>query len=177
MLGLIVLAIAVSMDGFAAGFAFGMKKITIPWLSTVIIGLSSGTVIALAMPAGNGFLRLVPAQLSHWIGASIFICIGVVSLCKRNFSQADRDQSGEISAKESLLLGLALSVDSIAAGFSAALLGFTIWVTALTIAISCVVFIRMGKQVGVHLSAYIQNQYFSFIPGVLLLILGVSKLL
>jgi putative Mn2+ efflux pump MntP len=177
MLGLFILSIAVSIDGLAAGMAFGMKRIAIPMSSILIVGLSSGGVIAFSMPIGHVILKHMPEQFSHWIGAGIFICIGLISLLNRNPSQADRDQSGEISAKEAFLLGIALSIDSFAAGVSAALLGFTIWLTAGTIALSCALFIGMGSYLGQRLSCKIQKQYLSYIPGLLLVILGMIKLL
>lgn len=177
MLGLLILAIAVSIDGLAAGMAFGMKKIIVPLQSIMIIGISSGGVIAVSMPLGHVLLKFIPQQFTHWIGAGIFISIGLISLLNQNPIQADRDHSGEISAKEAFLLGISLSIDSIAAGVSAALLGFTIWLTAGTIAISCALFIWMGSYVGHHLTRLIQNRYLSYIPGLLLVILGMIKLL
>ncbi|MEY4480520.1 MAG: manganese efflux pump MntP [Bacillota bacterium] len=177
MLGLLMLAIAVSIDGLAAGMAFGMKKIVIPLSSILIVGISSGGVIAVSMPLGNVLQAVIPQHFSHWIGAVIFICIGLLSLFSQNPIQADRDHSGEISAREALTLGIALSVDSIGAGVSAALLGFTIWLTAVTIAVSCASFIWMGSYLGQHMSCFIRNRYLSYIPGLLLIVLGMIKLL
>lgn len=177
MLGLLMLAIAVSIDGLATGMAFGMKKIVIPILSIFIIGISSGVVIAVSMPLGHILLKFIPQQSSHWIGAGTFICIGLFSMFNQNPIQAGRDHSGVISAREAVILGIALSIDSIAAGVSAALLGFTIWLTAVTIAVSCSCLIWIGSYIGQHFSRFMKYRYLSYIPGVLLIILGMIKLL
>ena len=42
---LILLGFAVSIDGFATGIAYGLKKIHLPWTSLSIVGIITGLAV------------------------------------------------------------------------------------------------------------------------------------
>jgi putative sporulation protein YtaF len=69
------LAIAVSLDGFGAGVAYGMRKIRVPIISMVVVSLASGISIWLAMSAGHFFAVYIP--FAQQVGALILIGIGL----------------------------------------------------------------------------------------------------
>ncbi|MFO7262784.1 MAG: hypothetical protein A6D91_04000 [Bacillaceae bacterium G1] len=89
---------------------------------------------------------------------------------------ADMDRSGTISAAEALLLGLALSLDAMGAGIGAVMVGFSPWLTALCIGGFCCLFLLAGLRTGLRLADWKWMRQASFLPGVLLLLLGFSKL-
>jgi putative Mn2+ efflux pump MntP len=228
-LPLLVLSLAVSLDGFGAGMMYGMRKIRIPWTSIAIVALCSGIVLFASMAVGSLFVGFLNARAAKMIGAIILIGIGVWAVFQmlaassgdgRNAgavesaggdeigskvhgsstqeetivlweirqlgliikilktpSVADIDRSGAISASEAVLLGIALSLDSVGAGIGAALIGFNPFATAITIAVACGAFIALGAKVGYAFSGFRWISKFSILPGCLLIIMGLYKLL
>lgn len=99
----------------------------------------------------------------------------VINILKKPMT-ADLDQSGQITGLEALLLGLALSMDSFGAGIGAQLLGYSPWYLALTVLFMSPLLISIGLLAGKYLSRFRWMNYISFIPGVLLITLGVLRL-
>ncbi|SEM97592.1 sporulation membrane protein YtaF [Lihuaxuella thermophila] len=76
----ILLAFAVSMDSFVAGITYGMRKIRIPLLSTVIIAVCSGAVIFASMTAGRWLGGWFTGTNASMTGATILIGLGIWTL-------------------------------------------------------------------------------------------------
>jgi len=219
IVSLLILAFAVSLDGFGVGAMYGLRKIRIPFLSLVIISLCSAVVILAAMKLGVWLLHFIPVSAAKDAGALILIGIGIwtviqVSLQKddpnaasakppapapseapkplftlewkrmgiviqilRTPSAADMDRSGIISSSEAALLGIALSFDAFGAGIGAALIGYPPLMTAALIACSSGVFIACGLKVGFRFSNLGWVQRLSAMPGFILILMGIMKML
>jgi len=216
-LSLFILAFAVSLDGFGVGAMYGLRKIKIPLVSLIIIGLFSGVVILLAMQIGGFLTHYLQPSAARSIGAVILIGIGAWALVQvirqnrksaadqplaevevnltnqeifhlelkklglviqilRTPSLADQDASGVISSSEAVLLGLALSLDSFGAGIGAAFMGYPALGTALLIACSSGLFIYAGLHVGKWCAGVSWIQKLTYIPSMILIIMGISKL-
>lgn len=102
--------------------------------------------------------------------------LGVVIQILRKPMTADIDRSGTINGIEALLLGLALSLDAFGAGIGAAMFGFKPLLTAGIIAFMSSFFLWIGLKSGYLLSYQHWLQRLSFIPGVLLILIGVMKM-
>ncbi|UTR15574.1 sporulation membrane protein YtaF [Salipaludibacillus sp. LMS25] len=89
---------------------------------------------------------------------------------------ADLDDSGSITGLEAVLLGVALSLDAFGAGLGAALLGVSPWLLSLSVAVMCGVFLTAGKWCGALLNHSEKLKRLSFLPGVLLICIGIWKL-
>ncbi|MDQ0220092.1 sporulation membrane protein YtaF [Peribacillus cavernae] len=89
---------------------------------------------------------------------------------------ADFDKSGTINGVEALVLGFALSLDAFGAGIGAAMLGISPFILSICIAIMSSLFIFAGLLSGKILSSSKLVQRMSFLPGVLLMIIGFMKL-
>ncbi|MBM4762522.1 sporulation membrane protein YtaF [Bacillus sp. B15-48] len=98
-----------------------------------------------------------------------------INILKKPMS-ADFDRSGTITGIEALMLGIALSLDAFGAGIGAAMLGFSPISLALAAALMSSMFVYGGMKAGVFLSGYNWVQKLSFIPGLLLIIVGIIKL-
>lgn len=230
---LLVLAFAVSLDGFGVGVTYGLRRIRIPFLSVFIIACCSGLIIWLSMQLGGwltGFLSEFAARL---IGACVLIIIGGWALFQlkrgkpydeanertetardvaagssfhakphigelsntalivmvelkrlglviqilRTPQAADVDKSGTISASEAVMLGVALSLDAFGAGLGAAMIGLPALLTSLTIAAASALFLMGGIHFGFRFSTWKGMQTLSFLPGILLIMMGIMKLL
>lgn len=99
----------------------------------------------------------------------------VINILKKPMS-ADFDRSGTINGIEAVMLGLALSLDAFGAGIGAALLGFSPGYLALTVACMSSLFVYAGMRMGSYFSERSWLQKFSFVPGILLIIIGLLKL-
>lgn len=231
---LLILAFAVSLDGFGVGVMYGLRKIRIPLLSIGIISIWSGIVIFISMQIGILMATFMSPVLAKRVGALILIGIGIWALAQtrqqksqdhaepvqtspepvsvssllpsgpimldtlqrtkeilnielkrfglviqilRTPSIADVDKSGNISASEATLLGLALSLDSFGAGIGAALIGFIPLLTASVIAISSGSFIAVGLRIGFRYAEMDLMKKLSILPGCVLIIMGIMKML
>lgn len=98
----------------------------------------------------------------------------VINILKKPM-EADFDRSGTITGKEAFLLGLALSFDAFGAGLGAAMLGFSPILLACIIGIMSSLFIKAGMSFGNKLTYQIWVHKLTFLPGVLLIIIGILK--
>lgn len=89
---------------------------------------------------------------------------------------ADFDKSGTITGIEAIMLGLALSLDAFGAGVGAAMLGYSPYYLAIAVAMMSSLFLFMGLKVGVTFSNSGWVHRFAFIPGVILIIIGIWKI-
>lgn len=222
VLSLLILAVAVSIDGFGVGAMYGLRKLRIPLPSIGMIALWSGLVIMVSMKIGTFIARYFSPGTAHSIGAFIIMGIGCWALIQlglqkrnagkdqeseslpqhdeprtqkkellyleikrlglviqilRNPTAADVDRSGNISLYEACFLGLALSLDAFGAGIGAAFIGFTPWVTAGTIACFSGTFLTIGLQIGLRYANLRWIQKLSVLPGCVLIVIGLLKLL
>jgi len=225
LLSLVLLACALSLDGFGVGVTYGLRKIRIPILSIIIISACSGIIIYTSMLIGVWIANYVSPEISKWIGALILVGIGgwallqligsrdrevdagsekngkaddhtteqeVLATKKTVFtfeirafglviqilkspSAADVDRSGVISSSEAALLGIALSLDAFGAGLGAALLGFSPLWTCISITIASGSFLYLGTRVGLMFAGLQWLRKLSFIPGVVLIIMGILR--
>ncbi|WP_020620604.1 MntP/YtaF family protein [Paenibacillus daejeonensis] len=237
MVSLVMLACAVSLDGFGVGVTYGLRRIRIPLLSILIIACCSGFVIGVSMVAGQWLSNYLSPVAGQWIGAIILIGIGLFAIIQfvrragneteerqengqhktdepgigssdgglsleeqqtlsptmvmivelkrlgivihilRKPQAADMDRSGTISASEALLLGCALSLDAFGAGLGAALLGFSPLWTSLLIAVASGSFLLIGLRVGFRFATSNRMRALSLLPGLILVMMGILKLM
>lgn len=78
--GLILLAIAVSLDSFGVGVTYGMRRIRVPILSLLIIMLCAGLMVWASMTIGGLLSLLISADIAEIIGGLILVSIGLFSL-------------------------------------------------------------------------------------------------
>ena len=99
----------------------------------------------------------------------------VIHILKKPMS-ADFDKSGTITGVEAIMLGLALSLDAFGAGIGAVMLGFSPGYLALAVALLSSLLVFFGIKLGSYLSQITWLQNFSFLPGILLIIIGAWKI-
>ncbi|AXF55881.1 sporulation membrane protein YtaF [Salicibibacter kimchii] len=98
--------------------------------------------------------------------------LGLVIQVLRKPTAADMDGSGTISIKEAMLLGFALALDAFGAGFGAAMLGYPMLVFAVFVFVMCSVFLVFGKKGGYKLSGHKAINKLVFLPGLLIICIG-----
>lgn len=206
-LALLLLAMAISLDSFSTGLAYGLRKMRIPFKSILIIAMCTAVSLGIAMLAGQILQKLLSPEFANRLGGSILIFIGalviyqflkkdkdspdiheklvfnweikslgvVIHILKKP-TRADFDDSGTVTGFEALMLGVALSLDAFGAGIGAAMLGFSPILLAGCAALMSAVFLTSGLQVGQFFSKSIWIQKLAFLPGVLLVLIGLLKM-
>ncbi|TGE32096.1 sporulation membrane protein YtaF [Desulfosporosinus sp. Sb-LF] len=215
----LLMAVALSLDGFGVGLAYGLRRIRIPMSSLIVIALCTVFAMGTSMLFGSWvmlWLRFIPASL---LGAVILLALGVFQLSKAIWNRkreifpeavpamavtlqmpvmepifrfqfrflglviqvlktpdiADVDGSGGINFRESLLLGSALAMDAFASGIGAAMAGMTLSVVGV-VAITQIMMLRGGQQ----MAGKIPENWTAkaeFLPGVVLILIGLGKLI
>ncbi|MEQ6375693.1 sporulation membrane protein YtaF [Bacillaceae bacterium S4-13-56] len=210
LLTLVTIVLAVSLDSFTVGLTYGVRKMTLPWKSLLLIGVMSALTFYTSMSIGSylsSFLEPHQAeQLGGWILMAIgmFVLLqyfrssfslkkegknvkpyilkweiqslGVVIQILRKPMSADFDRSGSITGFEAVFLGLALSLDAFGAGIGISMFGFSTFLTSFLVAATSSLLLFTGMKCGRGLSYKKGSQKLSFVPGLILVIIGVFKL-
>lgn len=214
----LVIALALSLDGFGVGLAYGLKRIKIPLGSLCVIGFCTALAMGLSMYFGHLLAPRLSIISPRILGAAILVMIGgyqfVQAIKSESASQeaipvmttvaqelnsyrplfsiklsifglviqvlhtpdvADMDGSGIISPNESLLLGMALSMDAFAAGMSATMTGISSYVVAF-VAIMQVNMIWAGQVLTGKLPMKLLAKV-KYLPGIVLVIIGLLKMI
>jgi putative sporulation protein YtaF len=206
-ISLLLLAAAISLDGFGTGFAYGLRKMKIPFKSIIIIALCTAFTLGGAMLFGQFIESFLPPQAAGRLGGIILIGIGswmifqffrpeceqpgsheklewnweikslgiVIHILKKP-TRADFDRSGTITGLEAIMLGAALSLDAFGVGIGAAMLGFHPFLLIGAAALSGILFLSGGLALGKVCSHMQAMQKMAFLPGVLLILIGIFKM-
>jgi putative sporulation protein YtaF len=206
-ISVLLLALAVSFDGFGAGFSYGVRRLNIPLISVLIICLSSSLSVFLSMKAGCLVAGLFNLKTASIIGGLMLVAVGLFIVfqslrgereepsgyreTKNNYGNrlsmvpsvmrepalADFDSSGTISGKEAVVLGVALAMDAFGAGFGAAMMGYAPGVTAVSVGITKFVLLTTGMILGRRYSRNLSGERAAFFSGVVLMLLGVVNIM
>jgi putative sporulation protein YtaF len=104
--------------------------------------------------------------------------LGITIQVVRNPVEFDFDRSGSIDASESLLLGLALSVDAIGVGIGSALVGFHSLGIPLCVGLTQLLLLYVGAYIGERFVSQlkINEKMLSILPGVLLICFALIRI-
>ena len=205
ILPILLFVIASSLDNFVVGLSYGIKKIKISLLNNLVVSSISGIGTFISMMFGSLFYIYIPQKSSSIIGSSILILFGLYfifnslrSKLKKHYDikengntmlridyyddilkhpeLADKDSSNSIDIKESIILGIALSLNNIGLGIGASIIGLNIYISSLLSIIFSLIFVQIGFHIG---SAYFSNMFEKYaepISGIIIIILGFYEL-
>jgi len=103
--------------------------------------------------------------------------LGLVIQILREPAIADMDNSGHINTREAVLLSLALAMDSLVAGFGAAMTGFRPLLTPFIVGPVSVFWVGLGVFVGKRYAASWFGGKAAILPGWVLVCLGLAKVI
>ncbi|MGI6566977.1 MAG: sporulation membrane protein YtaF [Firmicutes bacterium] len=207
----VLLAIGISLDGLAAGIAYGMRQVRMPIMSLGIASCVSGAAVLLAMQAGALVSQYVDSGFVPRLGAALLIGLGLWSILQSRGVQgqslempkasseeedvilrlrlqpfglviqvwkeplaADVDASGIISSWEAALLGTALALDAVGVGLAAALAGFPLVSTCVSVSVVSFLALSSGLLLGSRWAgcSKIPAAMLSRLPGIVLIAIG-----
>lgn len=205
LFSLILLAFAVSIDGFWGGFAFGLRKIKISPFSLLLISSWSVVCTMIVMFIGQSLKNILSFEWAKIIGAVLLFLLGILTLKegfkqkkehldrKRNFITynikfrdlikilrnpllADIDNENDIKPAEGTVLGLAVAMDASIAAFTVSLLGFSPVLTPFLFGLTHYVLIGSGNFIARQNIINHFSQKFSMLPGIILILLAILRL-
>lgn len=204
MLSALLLVIALCVDAFATSITYGIGKISIPFSSALVISFIGTTFLGVSLLFAKIIQQFISADTCLILSVGLLLFIGVTSLFQSTIksylrkhkgqknvkfslfdisfvvdifideTKADADNSKVLSAKEAIMLAFALSIDSLATGFSAGLavnnvLGILILCFVMgifSVKLGCLIGERISKKSKVDLS---------WTSGFILIVLALQK--
>ena len=77
LLGVLLLAISLSMDALGIGISYGLRGIRTPWKARVTICLISMLFTGAAVGLGNVLLMVIPPEAARLAGAGMLALLGL----------------------------------------------------------------------------------------------------
>ena len=160
MLKLILFVLPLGLDTFAVAAALGMGGLPARQRLRVSLLMSS---FEMAMPVLGLLLGRV---LGHLVGgAADYVAIGVLALLGLWMLIHDEEDEGEKVAQLAggqglvlLALGISISLDELAIGFTIGLLHLSLWLAVVLIGAQAFLFAQIGLRLGARLSETLRER-------------------
>lgn len=202
---LILIGITVSIDGFFAGMAYGIKKIKIPYTSLFTIGLVNLFCTTVAICAAIYLGHFIDPIFSTSISALLLILLGSINLLKEYISDlaekttdrlkitipigclvinimkkpecADVDHSQRLNKREATLLGFALGIDNMTAAFAIGLMMTAPYYVPITLSLIQIGLVWVGITLAKKIAKDTWQKRTAYIPGIVLILMGLLRIL
>lgn len=163
--------------GMALSMLFGeLVLVVLPLKSTSMLG--GGLLIALGvwqlLQALADYVRARVEDLpagTHSLMRVRIRPLGIVVDILTDPTHVDQDASGVIDTREALLLGVALGLDTLGAGFAAAMIGFG-WPLVVGVTASLLLLLWAGLLAGRRWGRRLLGRRGMFVPGAILVLMG-----
>ena len=177
MLNSILLAFSVSIDSLGIGITYGIRNAKILFWSRFILFLMSIFFTYSSLIIGKIISSILSEFITKIISSSILIVLGLIIIIDP--IPFDLDHSKAIDIKESILLSIALSLDSICAGIGSSIGGYSSSYFPYLVAIFQLVFMSVGMFIGKKIIYHINisDKIWNFISGIIIIIFGIVKFL
>ncbi|NMF00818.1 HD domain-containing protein [Aneurinibacillus aneurinilyticus] len=195
------IGIAANLDNAGAGFAYGVRKIQIPWAYNFIIAFMAFLLAIGGGIFGNWISYWFTPFMCNLIGIIVLVSIGVWVLCqpdrferntlseKRNnitiriskvlyhAKEADSGQSKSMSIGESIILGIALSINNLAGGFNVGITHLNIWLASIISGVFSYICVGLCAYIGSQFAAEKLGKQATIISGILMILIGLHQML
>ncbi|MCA1323679.1 manganese efflux pump MntP [Herbaspirillum sp. alder98] len=177
---LILLALAMSTDAFAAAIGKGAAMQRPRFLQALRIGLLFGVIEAITPIIGwliGSIATEWVAAWDHWIAFTLLLVLGV-SMVREGLSKADDDEAAPAQNQSVIKLALtavATSIDAMAVGVGLAFIDVSIVEASLLIGLATTVMVTIGILLGRALGGLIGKRA-EIIGGIVLIGVGVAIL-
>lgn len=202
--GVLLFALAVSLDSLAVGAAYSMRRIRVPLSSLITLGFISCVASLISLATGRFLGDVIDGRVSGAIGGILLILLGLWQLVRSTSEDkgednredehvremppghsillllahpegADRDLSGVLSIPEAALLGFALCLDAAGAGFAIGVSGICNLYLPLLVGGVSGGMVWAGFRLG---SLFVRQNWgrgCDLLPGLILMGIGVSR--
>lgn len=173
-------AALLSADSLGVGLALGTKKTKISPVSKLTLMAVSCGFAAISSIVGVGSGAFFGENFCKISGGILLVISGVVLLLgalKGEKKDSDRDGSGEISVKEAVMMGVALSSDMAGAGTGFACGQNGVWLFPVFAGLFQLCFLSAGHFAGgkIKVPRWMREKVIPYFPPIVIIILGVLK--
>lgn len=192
-----MIGIASNLDNAGVGVAYGVRKIRIPAFSNLTIAFMGFLATLASGFFGNWISLGMTPFMGNVIGMTVLVTIGIRVICQpfhekkvrqqfdssplihvlRNPEEADLDGSKTISFVESIVLGIALSINNLAGGFDAGITHLNIWITSLISGMFSYLSVGLCAYLGLRFGAEKFGKQAPIVAGVLLILVGLHQMI
>ena len=185
-------AISANLDTLVVGLSYGFKKIRISLFQNVLIAAIALIFTAVSIYLGKTIIHFIPENLPKILGSSLLILIGIWSIIKgvmykkrmiksgdiySNPEKYDEDKSGFLDTKESIFLGLALTINNFALGIGIGMVGINILLTLVLTVCGSLGFIYIGGLAGKRYRPKRLEKYAGIISSAMIILLGIYEII
>lgn len=186
-----LLAISVSIDALGIGLSYGMRKSKISLILNMLIGFIVFSMCLIGFLIGNVLSMFFNDFILTIIGSAILLILGIQiiikelikyrKLNKRNITinESKTNNIDEITFGDAISLAMAISMDAMAAGISASLIGIRTIFFPILVMIAHIIFLNLGMFLGKNAKniSIIPKNLWSIISGILLILIASMKLM
>lgn len=204
-LTIFALSISSSIDNFGVGISYGIRGIRVGFLANFIISIIAFVFSETGIVFGQYLSKVFPGSLSNVVGSIFLFVIGIrivlMTIPRKNKKdqvenkssnrfndylsspeKADLDQSGDLSIFESIVLGIAVSMNALTNGLGAGLIGLSPMAISLSAALFSYLAIWSGVSLGnkvahIRIGSWTLGQFSTIISGVILLLIALHALI
>ena len=152
MLAAWLLILPLALDTFAVSAALGLQgleradRVRVTALFTAFEG---GMPVIGAL--GGGFAGHAVGGAAHWLAVAVLAVAGLLMLIGRDDDEARATRLLREGGLSQLALGLSISLDELAIGFTIGLLRLPLWAACLAIAVQAALATQLGLRLGSRL--------------------------
>lgn len=177
MLNSILLALSVSIDSLGIGITYGIRNAKINTLSRCILFIMSVLFSSMSIALGDYIGSILPEIMTKLISSGFLILIGIIILIDP--IPFDFDNSKAIDIKEALLLGVALSLDSVCVGIGSSIGGYSSVFFPFLVALFQFIFMYVGVFLGKKIikNFNVPDKIWNILSGGIIIVFGIIKIL
>ncbi|MBD3921952.1 manganese efflux pump [Paenibacillus sp. PR3] len=199
---IVVIGIAANIDNLGVGITFGARSTRVPLVSNLFIAVLSAGAAFVTMTVGALLSQLFPVVWGNIIGGLILVALGGwgirTQLVNQTVGQAETREHGAgaapdnstgteaeqsdqeehiVSRAESLSIGLALSINSMASSFGAGVSGVSPLLCSISIGLFSLLTVEAGVRIGFKFAHSPLGKYAGIIGCVLLILIGCYEII
>jgi putative sporulation protein YtaF len=194
----ISIALAANLDNAGVGVAYGVRNIKIPALAGTVIAFIGFMLTWIGGISGKVLSAWLPPSVCNIVGMVILVSIGtwviIQPLLQEQLAQhsdrrnwltrilqnpetADFNASKSVDFKESVVLGIALSVNNLAGGFDAGITHIGIWETSILSGIFSFASVGLCSLIGRKIAGERLGKSASVLAGLILIFIGLHQVI
>ncbi|MFF2091180.1 manganese efflux pump MntP family protein [Paenibacillus sp. NPDC058174] len=180
-ISVVMIGLASNIDNLGIGVSFGTRSTKIPILSNLLIAVVGMAAAYISITMGHLISGYMSPRHANFFGGIIIMALGVRSIRFKASAKVESsplvlgDYEKQISWRESISLGLALSLNCLATGFGAGVSGVSPVMTAISVGVFSLITVALGVRIGHQISKSWIGKYSSLIGGLMLIAIGLYE--
>ncbi|MBN8705671.1 MAG: manganese efflux pump [Bacteroidetes bacterium] len=176
----LLISIGLAMDAFAVSISKGLSSIEnhvkLGLKLALTFGLFQSGMTLLGYFGGLSFRSLIEG-FDHWIAFGLLLLVGGKMIYEALFEKEEEEsaETGILSTKTLLILGLATSIDAMVVGISFSILNFSLVLPVILIGVVTALFSFLGVFIG-KWAGHLLGKQAEVVGGLILIGIGIKIL-